>query len=79
MPIKVNFQYCDDEDGTIVFVSVGKEKELLKVPFYLSKDAEQQLPQLREGINQLPKLLEMIYNSGKNNEEIQFSTENIVL
>ena len=47
MPIKVNFQYCDDEDGTIVFVSVGKEKELLKVPFYLSKDAEKQLPQLR--------------------------------
>lgn len=79
MSIKVNFQYCDDEDGTIVFVSVGKDKELLKIPFYLSKEAEKQLPQLREGVNQLPKLLEMVYNSGKNNEEVEFSTENIVL
>lgn len=79
MPVKVSIQYCTDEEGTIAFISIGKEKELLKLPFYLSKDAEKQLPQLRESFNELPKLLEMIYNSGKNGEDIEFTTENISL
>ena len=78
MPLEVRIQYCNDDDGSIVFITVEKEgKELLKTPFYLSKKAEEQLPQLKDGFESLPQLLEMIYNSGKNQEEILFKTESI--
>lgn len=80
MSVKLRTQYCTDNEGTIVFITIEKEnKEYLKLPIYLSKDAEKQLPQLRDGINQLPELLEMIYNSGINSEKIEFIKENIEL
>lgn len=80
MPIEVRVQYCNDEDSSIVFITIEKDnKELLKVPFFLSKEAEAQLPQLRDGFESLPQLLQMIYNSGKNQEEISFKTENVSL
>lgn len=80
MPVTVRTQYCVDKDGTICFLVIEKDgKEYLKLPIYLSNEAEKQLPQLRDGINQLPEFIEMIYNSGKRNEDIEFVKEHISL
>jgi len=63
-----------ENDESLLFVHIQDEKgeDLMVLPFYhkpsdIVKDAR-----LLNSINQLPQLLQMIYNSGKENQNVEF-------
>lgn len=75
-------QYCNDnsEEGkeTMLFIILEDQGiEKMRVPLYLSEDAVKALPDLEVSFKEIPKLLQMIYNSGIKNEEIQFINEEV--
>lgn len=79
-------QYCHsstDENikETMLFIILEDENknEILRLPLYLAADAVASLPNLEEAFKNIPILLNMIYESGKNNEEVKFITEDITL
>lgn len=63
-----------DKDQLLFLVLSEDNKEYFRVPVYVSEETSEKMPQLGSAIKDLPKLMEMIYNSGKNNEEITFNT-----
>lgn len=72
----LNIQKCIDESTgeKLYFIIIidDNKKEITRIPFYSSKELDKQLPGLYSGLDDLYKLLEMIYESGKRKEDIKF-------
>lgn len=79
-------QYCNSKTKeeikeTMLFIILEDDdkNEILRLPLYLAADAVSSLPSLKDAFKNIPTLLNMIYESGKNNEEVKFITEDITL
>lgn len=78
--ITVKTQICRNDEDTLMFIILDNNgNELLKEAIYIDNEYTKKMPTLKSIENDLPKLLEMVYNSGKNGEEVRFATEEIAL
>lgn len=71
----LNIQKCNDHESgeKLYFIIISNNnKEVVRIPFYSSKELDTQLPGLYNGLDDLCSLLKMLYESGKNKEEIEF-------
>ncbi len=78
MKIKTtNFISPTNEKMTVVFILDDENAEIDRYSFYNEQREISISPELKESIERLPELLQKIYNSGLNNENIEFITDNI--
>lgn len=78
--MKVRTQTCKNEDDTLVFLVIEEDgKTLLKDAIYIDAESVKKMPSLAAIKIDLPKLLEMVYNSGKKGETVEFINEEIEL
>ena len=69
-----NFISPTNEKMTVVFILDDDNAEIDRYSFYNEQREISIAPEL---IERLPELLQKIYNSGLNNENIEFITDNI--
>ena len=72
-----NFISPTNEKMTVVFILDDENAEIDRYSFYNEQREISIAPELKESIERLPELLQKIYNSGLNNENIEFITDNI--
>lgn len=72
-----NFISPTNEKMTVVFILDDENAEIDRYSFYNEQREIIIAPELKESIERLPELLQKIYNSGLNNENIEFITDNI--
>lgn len=72
-----NFISPTNEKMTVVFILDNDNAEIDRYSFYNEQREISIAPELKESIERLPELLQKIYNSGLNNENIEFITDNI--
>lgn len=72
-----NFISPTNEKMTVVFILDDDNAEIDRYSFYNEQREISIAPELKESIERLPELLQKIYNSGLNNENIEFITDNI--
>ena len=72
-----NFISPTNEKMTVVFILDNENAEIDRYSFYNEQREISIAPELKESIERLPELLQKIYNSGLNNENIEFITDNI--
>jgi hypothetical protein len=74
----ISIKYLE-KDETLLFVHVQDEDgtDLMVLPFYHEKEAVKKDIRLQESIDKLPQLLQMIYNTGKENIEVEFETKEV--
>lgn len=77
MNIKVSNFVGNEEQLTTIFILDDNNAEIKRYSFYNTPREMEMEPELRESFNDLPNLLKMIYNSGRKNEQLDFSTETI--
>lgn len=72
-----NFISPTNEKMTVVFILDDENAEIDRYSFYNEQREISIATELKESIERLPELLQKIYNSGLNNENIEFITDNI--
>ena len=72
-----NFISTTKKKMTVVFILDDENAEIDRYSFYNEQREISIAPELKESIERLPELLQKIYNSGLNNENIEFITDNI--
>ena len=72
-----NFISPTNDKMTVVFILDDENAEIDRYSFYNEQREISIAPELKESIERLPELLQKIYNSGLNNENIEFITDNI--
>lgn len=77
--MKVVFKDVQGQEERMLFIIILDDEglEVKKYPIYLTKEAAEKLPVLQETFVDIKNLFEMIYNSGKNNEDIDFILESV--
>ena len=77
--MKVIFKDVQGQEERMLFIIILDDDglEVKKYPIYLTKDAAEKLPVLQETFVDIKNLFEMVYNSGKNNEDIDFILESV--
>lgn len=74
-----NFISPTNEKMTVVFILDDNNAEVDRYSFYNEQREISIAPELEESIERIPELLQKIYNSGLNNENIEFITDNIAV
>ena len=69
----------DEEAMRFIILSDDNGVEIKKFPIYINKEMTTKLPILSETYSALPELFKMVYQSGINNEDIEFIEENVEL
>lgn len=77
--MKVIFKDVQGQEERMLFIIILDDEglEIKKYPIYLTKDAAEKLPVLQETFVDIKNLFEIVYNSGKNNEDIDFILESV--
>ena len=77
--MKVVFKDVQGQEERMLFIIILDDDglEIKKYPIYLTKDAAEKLPVLQETFVDIKNLFEMVYNSGKNNEQLDFILESV--
>lgn len=77
--MKVIFKDVQGQEERMLFIIILDDDglEVKKYPIYLTKDAAEKLPVLQETFVDIKNLFEMVYNSGKNGEELDFILERV--
>lgn len=77
--MKVVFKDVKGEDERMLFIIIIDDNglEIEKYPIYLTKDMIKKLPVLEDTLINIKKIIELVYNSGKNNEKIDFVEEDV--
>lgn len=74
-----NFISPTNEKMTVVFILDDNNAEIDRYSFYNEQREISIAPELEESIERIPELLQKIYNSGLNNENVEFITDNIAV
>ena len=74
-----NFISPTNEKMTVVFILDDNNAEIDRYSFYNEQREINIAPELEESIERIPELLQKIYNSGLNNENVEFTTDNIAV
>lgn len=74
-----NFISPTNEKMTVVFILDDNNAEVDRYSFYNEQREISIAPELEESIERIPELLQKIYNSGLNNENVEFITDNIAV
>lgn len=62
---------------TVIFILDDDNMEIDRMSFYVEPSKSNISPELESSIRKLPDFLQKMYNSGLNNENIQFITDEI--
>ncbi len=76
--MKLVFKDVKGEEERMLFIIIVDDdgSEIAKYPIYLTKEASEKLPVLQETFTKIKDIFELVYNSGKKNEKIEFILEN---
>lgn len=66
-----------EESMKVLILADDDGVEVKKFPIYINKEMTSKLPVLTETYNTLPELFKMVYESGLNDEDIEFIEENV--
>lgn len=78
MKIKVtNFLSSENEKMTVLFILDDDDAEVDRFSFYNEPRESSMSSELGKSLDRLPELLMKIYNSGLNQENIEFITDEI--
>jgi hypothetical protein len=77
MKVEVKKYIQGDEVLESLHFKDDKDTEYLVVPFYVNKETIDAEPNLKFGIEYLPKLLKDVYTLGQRNEPLEIVTEEI--
>jgi len=74
----VSIKYLENEES-LLFIHVQDEtgKDLMILPFYHKPSDILKDSRLQDSIDKLPQLLQMIYNSGKENQNVDFEYKEV--
>lgn len=64
----------ETEKMLLIILTDDSGAEIEKYPIYVNKEMSKRLPVLGETLLKIKDIMSMIYNSGKNNENIEFET-----
>ena len=67
----------DEEAMRFIILADNDGVEIKKFPIYINKEMTAKLPVLAETYSTLPELFKMVYQSGINNEDIEFIEEDV--
>ncbi len=68
-------KYKGKTPSTAMFIKLDNSESLLKPMIFSAQNDEK----LLESIQRLPDLIEWVYNMGKENKELEFKTETILV
>lgn len=74
-----NFLSSDNEKMTVVFILDDNDAEVDRYSFYNKPQESNMSSELSLSLERLPELLQKVYNSGVNQENIEFITDNITV
>jgi len=79
--MKMLFKEVNGDEEAMRFIILADDDgvEIKKFPIYINKEMTAKLPVLSETYSTLPELFKMVYQSGINNEDIEFIEENVEL
>ena len=77
MTVEIKKYIQGDEVLESLHFKDDKGTEYLVVPFYINKESVEAEPNLKFGIEYLPKLIKDIYTLGQRNEPLEINTEEI--
>ena len=77
--MKMLFKEVNGDEEAMRFIILADDDgvEIKKFPIYINKEMTAKLPILSETYSTLPELFKMVYQSGINNEDIEFIEENV--
>lgn len=77
--MKILFKEVNGDEESMRFIILADDDgvEIKKFPIYINKEMTIKLPVLAETYSTLPELFKMVYQSGINNEDIEFIEENV--
>ena len=77
--MKMLFKEVNGDEESMRFIILADDDgvEIKKFPIYINKEMTTKLPVLAETYNTLPELFKMVYQSGINNEDIEFIEEGV--
>lgn len=77
--MKLVFKDVKGREERMLFIIIVDDDglEIEKYPIYLSKDVSEKLPALQSTFTDIKNLFELVYNSGKNEENIEFILEDV--
>ena len=77
--MKMLFKEVNGDEEAMRFIILADDDgvEIKKFPIYINKEMTAKLPVLSETYSTLPELFKMVYQSGINNEDIEFIEENV--
>lgn len=77
--MQVLFRKCDDGANAMLFVVVydKNNEEMAQFPIFIDEESASEVPHLRESLDAIPAIMQMMYNSGLKNEKIEFKFENV--
>ena len=73
--MKLHFKTCSQNDEHLMFIIIKDDdnKEISKIPIYVKDEDDQKLPGLKAALTDIENLFKMIYESGKKQENIEFT------
>lgn len=79
--MKMLFKEVNGDEEAMRFIILADDDgvEIKKFPIYINKEMTAKLPILSETYSTLPELFKMVYQSGINNEDIEFIEEDVEL
>lgn len=79
--MKMLFKEVNGDEEAMRFIILADDDgvEIKKFPIYINKEMTAKLPILSETYSTLPELFKMVYQSGINNEDIDFIEEDVEL
>lgn len=77
--MKMLFKEVNGIEESMKFIILADDDgvEVKKFPIYINKEMTSKLPILSETYSTLPELFKMVYESGRNDEDIEFIEENV--
>lgn len=77
--MKLVFKDVKGDEERMLFIIIVDDDgfEVAKYPIYLTKEAFEKLPVLQETFTKIKDIFELVYNSGKKKEDLEFVLESV--
>lgn len=77
--MKLVFKDVKGDEERMLFIIIVDDDgiEVAKYPIYLTKEASEKLPVLQETFTNIKDIFELVYNSGKKKEDLEFILESV--